>query len=598
VLVADFGSVLTSVAVPLAAEHHMLLIDPTGSGANFFTKPTNYLADVSIPSSTVWPRPLANYLLQQKIKRVAIIYDANDFDASQAGTLKEVLAKGGVTPVYDHGVPTSESNYTVLLHTIAASHPDAVLEFGYPPNDIAFLRALSQSGLHFPMTFTIFPGQLLSLLTKNVGEKALAYTYTYPTPPLVKYAKVSYGMNTADFVKAFAAAKNKQPNFLDCAGYNTGLIIQHMMDMAPKFTQWFLPENTRRRCSRCAMPCTGSTARSRCPSRTRSHWTQGKASRSTSGAGEARAQAGQTQGAVADMRRVIAELRASGKREKTRDALIQLGMAYRRADQYEAASACLNEALMESLAMNDEHHAADTLYHLGTVVWSTGRNDQAIRFHQQAVEICERTACADLVAVQAFHGRGEAHYANAEPEAAIACYTRSIELARGIGDKSYESENLMMVGHACLGTKGLGDYPRAMANFEAALGIARAADLQWHFGPTLLGLDHARACTGGYGEAWGGMQKTLCWLESLKQTRYQFIAYDCIGHLLLDLGLNEQAVEQLERGIALGHDTGNMYWRAAIDTHLAVARSRLGQKDVLRRCRSRSNKRAAPRSAT
>jgi branched-chain amino acid transport system substrate-binding protein len=30
VLVADFGSVLTSVAVPLAAEHHMLLIDPTG----------------------------------------------------------------------------------------------------------------------------------------------------------------------------------------------------------------------------------------------------------------------------------------------------------------------------------------------------------------------------------------------------------------------------------------------------------------------------------------------------------------------------------------------------------------------------------------
>ena len=237
VLVADFGSVLTSVAVPLAAEHHMLLIDPTGSGANFFTKPTNYLADVSIPSSTVWPVPLANYLLQQKIKRVAILYDANDFDASQAGTLKDVLVKGGVTPVYDHGVPTSESNYTVLLHTIAASNPDAVLEFGYPPNDIAFLRALSQSGLHFPMTFTIFPGQLLNLLTKNVGVKGLAYTYTYPTPPLVKYAKVSYGMNTADFVKAFSAAEKKEPNFLDASGYNTGLIIQHMMDMAPQFTQ-------------------------------------------------------------------------------------------------------------------------------------------------------------------------------------------------------------------------------------------------------------------------------------------------------------------------------------------------------------------------
>ena len=294
--------------------------------------------------------------------------------------------------------------------------------------------------------------------------------------------------------------------------------------------------------------------------------------------GVARTQAGQTQGAVADIRRVINALRAGGEREKTRDALIQLGMAYRRADQYEEATACLNEALAESRSMNDEHHAADTLYHLGTVAWSTGHNDQAIIFHQQAVEICERTGCADLVAVQAYHGRGEAHFANAEPAAAIECYNKSITLARGIGDKSYESENLMMIGHACLGTKGLGDYQRAMANFEAALDIARSADLQWHFGPTLLGLDHARACTGRYGEAWIGMQKILHWLESLKQVRYQLIAYDFIGHLLLDLGLNELVIEHLEHGLALGRDTGIQFWRAAIDTHLAIARSRLGQQ--------------------
>ncbi len=236
-LVSDFGSVLTSVAIPLAAEHKMLLIDPTGSGANFFTSKTDYLADVSIPSSQVWPVPLANYLTQQKIKRVAIVYGANDFDASQAQTLKDVLAKSGVQPVYYHGVPTTESNYTVLLHTVAASRPDAVLEFGYPPNDIAFLKALSQSGLHFNMVFTVFPGQLMNLLVKNVGTKALAYSYTYPTPPLVRYDKVSYGMNTAQFTQAFQAATKQQPNFLDCAGYNAGLVMQKMLGMAPKFAQ-------------------------------------------------------------------------------------------------------------------------------------------------------------------------------------------------------------------------------------------------------------------------------------------------------------------------------------------------------------------------
>jgi tetratricopeptide (TPR) repeat protein len=293
--------------------------------------------------------------------------------------------------------------------------------------------------------------------------------------------------------------------------------------------------------------------------------------------GAARAQAGQTGGAVADIARVVEAARASGDRQRTRDALVRLGMAYRRADAYDDATKCLTVALAESRAINDERHAANTLYHLGTVAWSTGRNDQAIGHHQQAVEICERTGLADLVAVQAYHGRGEAHFANAEPRPAIECYTRSLALARGIGDRSYECENLMMIGHACVGTKGLGDYPRATTHFDAALDIARAADLQWHVGPTLLGLDHVRACTGHYGQAWTGMQETLHWLQSLRQVRYQLIAHDFLGYLLLDLGLNEVAVEQLGRGLALGHDTGIMFWRATLDTHVAVARSRLGQ---------------------
>jgi branched-chain amino acid transport system substrate-binding protein len=238
VLIADFGSVLTSVAVPLAAEHHMLLIDPTGSSTTFFTKETDYLADVSIPNSGIWPIPLGKFLLHEKIKRVAILYDANDFDASQANTLKSVLDKGGTTPVYFDSVPTSESNYFVLLHTIAAQNPDVVIELGYLDNDIAFLRALSSSGLHFKMTFTIFPGQLQALLTKNVGEKVLNYTYTYPTPPLVKYEKVTYGPNTDQFVKEWSAAHNGQaPNFLNAAGYNAGLIVQDMLGTAKDFTQ-------------------------------------------------------------------------------------------------------------------------------------------------------------------------------------------------------------------------------------------------------------------------------------------------------------------------------------------------------------------------
>ncbi len=296
--------------------------------------------------------------------------------------------------------------------------------------------------------------------------------------------------------------------------------------------------------------------------------------------GAARALAGQTEGAVADIRRVIDAARARGDRGMARDAFIQLGMTYRRADDYGRATSCLSEALAESRAMNDERHTADTLYHLGTVMWSDGRNREAIAFHQEAVETCERLGLTDLIAVQAYHGRGEAHYDNLEPVAAIACYDRSIELARGIGDKSYESENLMMIAYACTGYMGLADYARAEKNFQASLEIARKADLQWHMGPTLLGLDHIRACTGRYGEAATGMIKTLRWLEGVKQTRYQLIAYDLLGYLLIDLGLNQEAIEQSGRGLALAAREGITFWRPRIEANVAIARLRLGDLDV------------------
>ncbi len=296
--------------------------------------------------------------------------------------------------------------------------------------------------------------------------------------------------------------------------------------------------------------------------------------------GAARAQAGQTEGAVADIGRVIDDARRRGERLAVRDAFIQLGMAHRRGDDYAQATQCLGEALAQSREMNDERHVADTLYHLGTVMWSDGRNREAIACHQEAVEICRRLGLHDLVAVQAYHGRGEAHYNNLEPAQAIACYERSIELARGIGDRSYESENLMMIAFACTGYMGLADYARGESHFLAALEIARNADLQWHLGPTLLGLDHIRACTGRYGEAWAGMTRTLRWLEGVKQSRYQLIAYDLLGHLLLDLGLNAMAAEQGERGLAIAARSRIMFWRPRIEANVAIARLRMGDLGV------------------
>ena len=296
--------------------------------------------------------------------------------------------------------------------------------------------------------------------------------------------------------------------------------------------------------------------------------------------GRARAQAGQTEGAVADMRIVIESARARADRGKVRDALIQLGMTHRRGDDYCAAVECLEQALDECRTLADERQTADTLYHLGTVMWSDGRNAEATAHHAEAVAICERLGLSDLVAVQAYHGRGEAHFFNLEPAAAIRCFERSTLLARRIGDKSYEAENLMMAAYAYSGYMGLGEYSVARANFEAALAIAERADLQWHIPPTRLGIACVRGSLGDYAVAVLELKETLRSVERLKLPRYQLMAYEMLASLLLDVGLNRQALETSGRGIALADAARITFWRVRSEATHAIARVRLGDLEA------------------
>lgn len=237
VLVADFGSVLTAPAVTVAEDNKQLLFDETGTGANFFTPSNKYIVLTGLPTSQIWPDRLVSYLISKKINKIAIVYCTNDFDASQDNTIVTNLKAAGITPVYNQAVGNSTSNYQVLINNIAATHPQAVLELGFPNNDIPFLQNLQQGSHHFNFVFTIFPGQLLSLMESNVGTKGLAYTYTYPAPPLIQYNNVNYGLSMAQFAKQYPAATGHTVKFATVSGYNTGLVIQKALGAAKSLSQ-------------------------------------------------------------------------------------------------------------------------------------------------------------------------------------------------------------------------------------------------------------------------------------------------------------------------------------------------------------------------
>ena len=236
-LVADSGSVLTSVGVPIAREHKQFLFDVSGTGAAFFTNDNPYIALMSDPVSTIWPHYISDFLgdvgAKQGIKTVAILYSTNDFTGTQAAALKGFFQHDGkVKIVYYQGVPTSTSNYTVLLNNIAAANPDAVLELGYVGNDIAFLRNLQDSGNQFRFVFTIYAGTEKDEIQKNVGISAMTHIFSYVPPSNYQYTP-NFGMTQQQFraawEKKYPPSSGVEFGANAVYGYMTGLVIERTL---------------------------------------------------------------------------------------------------------------------------------------------------------------------------------------------------------------------------------------------------------------------------------------------------------------------------------------------------------------------------------
>ncbi len=234
ILISDSGSVLTSVAVPIARDHKMFLFDQTGTGATFFTPDNPYIALMADPVSSIWPKPLADFLTHDGpglgIKRVAMLYATNDFTGTQANAVRKFIkeSNAGVELVFDEGVPTETSNYTVLLNNIRASNPDAVIHLGYPVkrHRLPAQRPGQRHQIQVPVLHLSRRGNRIA--GEKLGDKALNYVFTYVTASKISY-QTNFGMPLKDFRDAWEkkyAGAHVEFGFNSVAGYTTGLVLE------------------------------------------------------------------------------------------------------------------------------------------------------------------------------------------------------------------------------------------------------------------------------------------------------------------------------------------------------------------------------------
>ena len=246
ILLSDSTSVMTASSVPVARDHKQLLFDVTGSSPNFFSPDNPYIVLLGLAATDRYPKSIADFVSQMPklgIKTVALLYNTADYTAFQAAAVrKAVQANKDLKLVFDRGVPANTTDYTLLVNNVEAAKPDALLEFGYPANEIAFLHAMQDNGSKFPFLFTGYGLTELTLMKTNGVSDQLAYSYALASPAFYEF-KVNYGLDLDHFREAFEhwVTEKKLPGvefgFNALAGYQAGLVIERTLAEANNLEQ-------------------------------------------------------------------------------------------------------------------------------------------------------------------------------------------------------------------------------------------------------------------------------------------------------------------------------------------------------------------------
>jgi branched-chain amino acid transport system substrate-binding protein len=144
--------------------------------------------------------------------------------------------------VFDRGIPGNTTDYTLLVNNVEASHPDAFLEFGYPANEIAFLRALQDNGSKFKFLFTGYGLTEMELMQTNGVADQLMNTYALAGPAAYPF-KPQTGQSQEEFKEGFEKWVVAHHNtgvefgFNALAGYQAGLVIENALAEANSLDQ-------------------------------------------------------------------------------------------------------------------------------------------------------------------------------------------------------------------------------------------------------------------------------------------------------------------------------------------------------------------------
>ncbi|MBD2186056.1 tetratricopeptide repeat protein [Aerosakkonema funiforme] len=195
------------------------------------------------------------------------------------------------------------------------------------------------------------------------------------------------------------------------------------------------------------------------------------------------------------------------------------------------------------------------LLYLGNAYYSLGQYQEAIRFHQQSLEIA-REIGNRFGEGSSLGGLGNAYYSLGQYQEAIRFHQQSLEIAREIGNRFGEGRSLGGLGDAY---QSLGQYQEAIRFYQQSLEIAREIGNRFGEGSSLGGLGNAYYSLGQYQEAIRFHQQ---WLEIAREIGDRFGE----GNAWFNLGISLEKENRKLDAIGAFRNSRQLYQAMELNT--------------------------------
>ncbi|MER7279246.1 tetratricopeptide repeat protein [Dactylosporangium sp. NPDC000244] len=282
--------------------------------------------------------------------------------------------------------------------------------------------------------------------------------------------------------------------------------------------------------------------------------------------------------------------RAAGDIAAEAAALDNVGVARRRAGEFEEAERHHREALRLYRAAGDRRGEGWAQSRLGVVVWRLGDYLAAREHHQAALDLFRETGdrygeavqltyfgvghrmageldasvAAHLAALDLMRAEGDpsgeadvlnnlgiSHQRLGRPDESLDCHEQALRLYRSVGERAGEADALNNLG---LAMRELGRFAEAVEHHRRALAVCRAIGEQPLSIEVLNGLGAAARAAGDPDTARASHAEALDLARGLGDRHEQAVAHDGLAALSSAAGDRDQAVRHWRHALAIYKD--------------------------------------------